>query len=61
MGFSPLPPRADPTIVLPALEMWTARADAGIMHVQLPWTAMLGGSSAMAEVARDRSLPFSVW
>jgi len=54
MGFSPLPPRADPAIVLPNLEMWTARADAGIMHVQLPWAAMLGGSSAAAEVAGDR-------
>ena len=53
MGFSPLPPRADPAIVLPALEMWTARADAGILHVQLPWAAMLGGSSATAEVAKD--------
>ena len=53
MGFSPLPPRADPAIVLPNLEMWTARADAGIMHVQLPWAAMLAGSSATAEVTKD--------
>jgi hypothetical protein len=53
MGFSPLPPRNDQSTVLPALELWTQRADAGIMHVALPWTALLAGSSATAEVQRD--------
>jgi hypothetical protein len=53
MGFSPLPPKNDPATVLPALELWTRRADAGIMHVQLPWAAMLAGSSAIAEVQKD--------
>ena len=53
MGFSPLPPRNDQATVLPALEMWTQRADAGIMHVQLPWAAMLAGSTAAAEVQKD--------
>ena len=53
MGFSPLPPKNDQSTVLPALEMWTQRADAGIMHVQLPWAAMLAGSSATAEVQKD--------
>ena len=53
MGFSPLPPKNDQSTVLPNLEMWTARADAGIMHVQLPWAAMLAGSTAAAEVAKD--------
>ena len=53
MGFSPLPPRNDQATVLPALELWTQRADAGIMHVQLPWAAMLGGSTATAEVQKD--------
>jgi hypothetical protein len=53
MGFSPLPPKNDQATVLPALELWTRRADAGIMHVQLPWAAMLAGSSASAEVQKD--------
>lgn len=53
MGFSPLPPKNDPIVVFQSLEMWTRRADAGIMHVQLPWAAMLGGSTAAAEVAKD--------
>jgi len=53
MGFSPLPPRNDPAVVFASLEMWTPRADAGIMHVQLPWAAMLAGSSAAAEVQKD--------
>ena len=53
MGFSPLPPRPDGIAVFNSLEMWTRRADAGIMHVQLPWAAMLAGSTAAAEVAKD--------
>ena len=54
MGFSPLPPRNnDGAAVFASLEMWTQRADAGIMHVQLPWAAMLAGSSATAEVQKD--------
>ncbi len=53
MGFSPLPPKNDQSTVLPTLEMWTQRADAGIMHVQLPWAAMLAGSTATAEVMKD--------
>jgi len=53
MGFSPLPPRNDQSTVLPALELWTQRADAGIMHVALPWAALLAGSSATALVQQD--------
>ena len=53
MGFSPLPPRPDGLAVFNSLEMWTRRADAGIMHVQLPWAAMLAGSTAATEVAKD--------
>jgi hypothetical protein len=53
MGFSPLPPRPDGLAVFNSLEMWTARADAGIIHAQLPWAAMLAGSTAAAEVAKD--------
>jgi hypothetical protein len=53
MGFSPLPPKPDGVAVFNSLEMWTRRADAGIIHAQLPWAAMLGGSSAAAEVAKD--------
>src|ERR1044072_9408191 len=53
MGFSPLPPRNDPATVLPTLEKWTRRADAGIMRVSPPWAALLAGSSATAEVQKD--------
>jgi hypothetical protein len=53
MGFSPLPPRPDGIAVFNSLEMWTRRADAGIIHAQLPWAAMLAGSTAAAEVAKD--------
>jgi hypothetical protein len=53
MGFSPLPPRNDQSTVLPALELWTRRSDAGIMHVALPWAALLAGASATALVQQD--------
>jgi hypothetical protein len=53
LGFSPLPPRSDQIQVFQSLELWTPRADAGIMHVQLPWAAMLAGSTAAAEVTKD--------
>ncbi len=53
MGFSPLPPRNDQSSVLPALELWTRRADAGIMHIALPWAALIAGTSATALVQQD--------
>jgi hypothetical protein len=53
MGFSPLPPKNDQIIVFQSLELWSRRADAGIMHVALPWAAMLAGSTAAAEVTKD--------
>ena len=43
MGFSPIPPRNDPAVVFANLEMWTRRADAGIMHVPPPWDSLLAG------------------
>ena len=43
MGFSPIPPRQDPAIILPMLEMWTRRADAGLMLGEPPWDSMLAG------------------
>lgn len=50
MGFSSFPPRFnDPAIVLPAIDMWTLRADAALFHVSPPWAAMIAGySPAMA-------------
>lgn len=52
MGFSPIPPRPDQATVLPTLEMWTRRADAGILHVPPPWDSLLAGVPAAALVER---------
>jgi hypothetical protein len=50
MGFSAIPPRPDQTVLLRALDLWTARADAAIIHTSVPWAAMLAGISARAAV-----------
>ncbi|HEX6942935.1 MAG TPA: hypothetical protein VF128_08395 [Gemmatimonadaceae bacterium] len=50
MGFSAIPPRANEAVLLAALDMWTQRGDAAIMHVSPPWAALLSGVSATAAV-----------
>ena len=53
MGFSAIPPRANEAQLLAALEMWTQRGDAAIMHVSPPWTALLSGVSASTAVSAN--------
>lgn len=50
MGFSAIPPRNDPTIVVPAIDFWARRADAAIIHASPPWAAMINGTSPGAAV-----------
>ena len=51
MGFSAIPPRADQTVLLQSLNLWTSsHADAAIMHISVPWAALLGGIPAPQEV-----------
>jgi hypothetical protein len=50
MGFSAIPPRANEAVLLAALDMWTQRGDAAIMHVSPPWAALLSGVSATTAV-----------
>lgn len=51
MGFSALPPRPDQAIPLQALNLWTSgHADAAIMHVSVPYRALLSGLGAPQEV-----------
>src|SRR5947199_565663 len=50
MGFSPMPPRLDPAIVVPSINYWLPRADAAIMHVSPPWAALIRGVSPAAAV-----------
>src|SRR5262249_14694972 len=44
MGFSAVPPRADLTPALAALDLWTPRADAAILHFNPPWDTLLKGA-----------------
>ena len=43
MGFSPIPPRQDGLVVYQNLELWTRRADAGLMLGEPPWDSLLAG------------------
>src|SRR5690242_16325057 len=53
MGFSPIPPRQDPTVVFQSLEMWTRRADAAILHIPPPWAALLADTAPVVLLQRD--------
>src|SRR5215510_6699213 len=53
MGFSAIPPRPDPNIELPMLEMSSARADGAIMHSEPPWDSLLAGTRADSLVIRN--------
>lgn len=51
MGFSAIPPRNDLATALQGLDLWTTRhADAAIMHVSVPYAALLSGISVHQEV-----------
>jgi hypothetical protein len=45
MGFQNFPPKADANTILQALNMWTQRADAAIISVQVPWESLYSGTS----------------
>ncbi|HET9275068.1 MAG TPA: hypothetical protein VFN96_03235 [Gemmatimonadales bacterium] len=53
MGFSALPPRPDPNVILPNLEMWSQRADAAILHIPVPYAELLAGATPVALIQRD--------
>lgn len=50
MGFSAFPPRPDTAIILPTLTLTTQHSDAGLVQLSIPWTVLLGGTSAADEV-----------
>lgn len=66
MGFSAIPPRPTNESVLATIDAWSGRADAAIMHVSVPYAAMLDGNSAttyvnvvdlpLADYYRDKNL-----
>ncbi len=53
MGFSVVPPRPDLKIAVQSLEIWTKRADAAIMHLDVPWALLLAGTSPEDALRKD--------
>jgi hypothetical protein len=53
MGFSVVPPKPDIKIAVRSLEIWTKRADAAIMHLDVPWALLLAGTSPEEALRRD--------
>ncbi|HEY7026174.1 MAG TPA: hypothetical protein VH438_01075 [Gemmatimonadales bacterium] len=54
MGFSAIPPSNDPALQLPTLNMAAAHSDAGLIQLSVPWSTLLGGTSAPDEVRMVR-------
>jgi hypothetical protein len=53
MGFSVIPPKPDIKIAVRSMEIWTQRADAAIMHLDVPWALLLAGTSPEEALRRD--------
>ena len=58
MGFSAIGPTPNVATALASIDMWSMRADAAIMHVDVQWGAMLAGTSAAA-AAKANALELS--
>jgi hypothetical protein len=54
MGFSAIPPSADPVLLIPTMTLWMQRADAGLVQLSIPWDALLADTAAAVEVRRVR-------
>ncbi len=53
MGFSVVPPRPDIKVAVQSMEIWTKRADAAIMHLDVPWALLLAGTSPEDALRKD--------
>jgi hypothetical protein len=53
MGFSIIPPKPDLNIALKSLDIWSRRADAAIMHMDVPWALLLAGTSPEDALRKD--------
>ncbi len=58
MGFSGIPPRADLSLAIRAIDMWSLRADAAIMSMEIPWGPLLDGLPPDSEII-IRELPLA--
>ena len=53
MGFSSVPPDSTLQSALASLDSWTARSDAAIMHLSVPYKALLTGTAAATYVQAE--------
>jgi hypothetical protein len=53
MGFSVVPPKPDIPLAVRSMEIWTRRADAAIMHLDVPWALLLAGTSPEDALRKD--------
>ncbi|HMG71246.1 MAG TPA: hypothetical protein VK544_09045 [Gemmatimonadaceae bacterium] len=53
MGFSVIPSRPDIKLAVRSMEIWTKRADAAIMHLDVPWALLLAGTSPEDALRKD--------
>lgn len=54
MGFSAFPPRLDQDLAVRAVQTWSQRADAAIVHEELPWTELIAGVPPDTILAREK-------
>jgi hypothetical protein len=53
MGFSVVPPKPGVKVAIQSMEIWTRRADAAIMHLDVPWALLLAGTSPEDALRKD--------
>jgi hypothetical protein len=53
MGFSVIPPKPDIKLAVRSMGIWAQRADAAIMHLDVPWALLLAGTSPEEALRRD--------
>ena len=54
MGFSAIPPSNDFDVAIASILMWSERADAAIISMELPWDSLLAGVPPETLVVRDQ-------
>jgi hypothetical protein len=53
MGFANTPPSPDLNVAIRAIQMWSTRSDAAIIHAEPKWAALLSGESPAAIAHRE--------
>ena len=54
MGFSAIPPKPDPALQMPTLDLTLQHSNAGLIQLSIPWAVLLAGTTAPDEVEQVR-------